>query len=461
VLRITQAEAAMLKLRSESVYRSAASWLEGRFRMKVSIYNPGSETLRYRFIERSPFQFLVFLGLSEPVVSQISYLLPVRQIGALSILQCYRTGIWLVLILLMLVGRPAKTRTWWETKALYYVGHGCILVWVMNDLLKGIGLSQLATYFKISYWLSWCFCICLYVQNAKQAKRLLKALVWGGILTCLFVYWGYITGKGLVETYAEQVDASLGAKGSSGKTVPAYLATVGLLSVYLWRHRRAFLPILLACFLFGGMMLTYRRSAQVGLVLALIWLCAWRALFAMNSKDASFVGRLVFVAALGFMLFLLGVGSTGLQNRWQHVATSHRLEYWHTSIEFFFKRASLIQVLFGVGQDQMHKYMSEAGFGWIHTHSDLFDLLFLGGITTGLLFYAFLWYVVWRLFRKIDLPATESAFAGSVICVFLTVSLLSGQLGAVNTMFIYIAAIICLPIIAEPHNYVPFPKLGL
>jgi len=399
---------------------------------------------------RFAVHFLLFLGLSEGIISQISYLLPFSQFGALSILQYYRGTAWLLLQYFILMGTFSKARRLWEVKYFYVFAHLCLILWSMRSVLRGdIILGDIIQYFKMSYWISWWFCIYLHIQTAKQARLLLTVLIIGVSFICLFVYWGYFSGKGIVSTYEQAATASFGIEGSSGKNVPASLAMGALLSVMFWKRSRSILPTLLTLFLLGSVMMTYRRSAQAGLVLALALIGLWRIFYARISRDVRYADKLIFIVCLGFILFVSYTGLTGLQNRWTWADgnNTYRVKYWMVAINHFLHQADFIEFFFGASQSRMLKSMVEAGQSRIHTHSGPFDMLFYGGIT-GCLFYGFLWYVFLKLLRKCDFKAIESAIAGGILCVFFSMSFLSGQLGAVNSMFICVAAMTCLPMLS-------------
>jgi hypothetical protein len=391
----------------------------------------------------------LFLGLSEAVVSQAAYVLPVTKIGGLSVLQCYRAAIWLILLGLIVIPGVSNGRYLWEIKVLYFVGHVCIFVWASHDLMGVGGVGRFATFFKMSYWLSWWLCVCLYIRDTRNAHLLLKCLTVAGVLMCVFVYWGFFTGKGLIEAYEQQTAASLGVEGASPKNVPAYLAVAGILSIYLWKDKRSVFSLSLPIFLFGGMMLTYRRSAQAGFIVGMIWLCFWRAFLCTKRRDGAFVGRLVALGLVTMISFLLFVGAEGLEIRWASAAGGgERVRYWLTTLDFVMHEATSVQLLVGSGTYQMLTTMFEGGHGRISTHNDLGNLIFRGGIT-GCAFYALFFYVVWRFFRKTDWHTPEAAIFGSIVCIFLAMSFLTAQFSAVNAMFIYIGAWTCLPLLAE------------
>ena len=197
-------------------------------------------------------------------------------------------------------------------------------------------------------------------------------------------------------------------------------------------------------------MMTYRRSAQAGLVLALVWIGIWRMLLGRNSKDVRYADGLALISSLGCTLFLSYAGLATLQHRWTWADgnNTYRVKYWMVAINHFLYQADFVEFLIGAGQSRMVACMSEAGQSSIHTHSGFFDLLFLGGVT-GCFFYGFLWYVFLKLMTTCNCRAIESAIAGGILCVYLSMSLLSGQLGAVNSMFICVAAMTCLPILSH------------
>lgn len=212
-------------------------------------------------------------------------------------------------------------------------------------------------------------------------------------------------------------------------------------------NRFPWLSTLLACLPIGGTILTYKRAVQVALGLAVAWLAIWRLFIAPNVRDTKFCERLIMCGVFVLITFFSTVGLEGLKNRWADISDSERagsgrMLVYLKSIDYF-SRADTKGLLLGVGWQEMKDYMWQHIGARIHTHSDLFDMLFIGGIT-GILVLGFLWFVIFSYLRSASRLTVEFAVMGSVIAVYMVMSLITGQLGAITAMTTYIGSVTCL-----------------
>ena len=332
--------------------------------------------------------------------------------------------------------------------ALCIVFHIFFIVWTFAQSAFGqdFSIENAVLFFQISYWLCFWLCVCIFVNDKYSCRLLLTAFVIGASVNCLFVFWGYTTGSSLVATYESQAKASFGVQGSSGKGMSGYMIVAGFLAAYLWRNRFPWFSTLLACFLIGGAILTYDRSAQVALGLAVVWLAIWRSCMTPNRKDVRFCERLIIMGGFGLITFFYTVGLEGLKNRWADITTesagSGRAILYLESIDWFSK-VDAEGLLLGVGQQGMIDSIEQRVGAGKYTHSDFFDMLFIGGIS-GILVYGFLWIVMLSHFRNISKFTVEFAIMGSVIAVYTVMSLITGQLGAATAMATYTGSLTCL-----------------
>lgn len=391
---------------------------------------------------------LAVLGIFEPLITQIYYLLPIRPIGPLSLLQVYRGGVLAFLIFILLKQPLEEFKKHRLVVALCIVFHICFIVWTLahSSFGREFSIENVVVFSRISYWLCFWLCVCIFINDKNSCRLLLTALVIGASINCLFIYWGYITGSGIASVYETQVKASFGVEGSSGKGQVGYMATAGFLAVYLWRNRFPWLSTLLACFLIGGTILTYDRSIQVALGLAIAWLAIWRLFTTPNRKDAKFCERLIILGVFGLITFFSTVGLEGLSNRWADITTESagagRRLFYLESIHYF-SSADADELLLGAGRQKMLYWMWRQTGARAHTHSDLFDMLFFGGIP-GILVYGFLWLVIFSYLKNVSRLTVEFAIMGCVIAVYMVTSLITGQLGAITAMATYTGSVTCL-----------------
>lgn len=66
------------------------------------------------------------------------------------------------------------------------------------------------------------------------------------------------------------------------------------------------------------------------------------------------------------------------------------------------------------------------------------------GMIPGILMYGFLWLVVFSYLRNDSTLSVEFAIMGSVIAVYIVMSLITGQLGAITAMTTYAGSVTCL-----------------
>lgn len=302
-------------------------------------------------------------------------------------------------------------------------------------------------YLQMLHWLLlWLWCLAVIPHALPSSIRLvLRGLVVGALLTSLSVYVGYLTRMRLVENYGrEGATASFGWF-TDGNSFNGALLVGGLVAPIAIQAVGGAATTALLCF--GAVLLTYKRVSSIACLAALAWTVHWAC--GSRIKWARRWARSLLVISLAFIV--VGIANAplwqGLERRWSDVkeydtAGSGRLRLWYSSVHHFTRSDAWTQLV-GCGYSGMSAAMRRSGQGEVHAHSDLFDMVVMGGIT-GVILLLMLWTKIARLFLRLPTSSPYYLVAMAVYIVYLIHSTLTGQLFVTNIMGSYIIAVMCL-----------------
>lgn len=375
-------------------------------------------------------------------------------LGPLSILQVYR-GLLIFLFICILFSQRARVfrrnRLIPITVIFFSVS---LVIFCIKELADTdyLTLESINFYCKITYWLLLWLIVYLFCQD-QSCRIILVGFVAGIIVTAICIYFGYFSGLGRIIVLEKKgILASAGAY-SSAKSFVGTLVCGVVLIPYLWKKDYPWISAILTLALIGAIILTYNRSAQVSLAAVLIWMVFWRLVLAGKTLLSKYAMRLTMFLFLLGSIYFMNLGLTSLRTRWSDLQKplnkigSGRLLFYGVAWEHFSK-AEPKDFLLGIGFMRLYSLFESKLGDPIHAHSDLFDMLVIGGVL-GILLLCSLVATLCSELIAIPRSSTEFGAAGAIICVFLVMGLVTGQLYAVNTMFTYIGSVTCLNHIAS------------
>jgi O-antigen ligase len=162
------------------------------------------------------------------------------------------------------------------------------------------------------------------------------------------------------------------------------------------------------------------------------------------STRSSWALRLVFASLCGVMIVTALVGTADLAMRWADLddpekAGSGRLLLWTAAVSSFLN-GSPVQQLCGRGFQGMLD-MVYASLGVVlHTHSDLLDMLVIGGVL-GLIVLGLMFIGIVVQIRASRPASPEFAVAVAILLVLGCQAFLTGQLFLPDVMSFYLLAI--------------------
>jgi len=293
---------------------------------------------------------------------------------------------------------------------------------------------------QIAYWCTMWALAARTISQPLQARHVLKAFAFGGLIAAVSVAIGYVTGATLTQAYHD-VRASAGYFGN-GKGLAGSLAAAAFIFAYLSVQLKKKLYLLFGGCCAAAMLLTYARAGMVGLAAAAVWGLTWSL---WRKTSGAWVRRFVAVLALSAGLLVASIGVGGFARRWSDVSNSHRsnagsgrILLWSLAWDSFVQEPPADQ-LFGRGVEGMYKLtylkLHDAWVG--HTHSDFFDILTIGGLL-GLVAAGTLPFAIFKLSRSLPAAAPERGLFWCIACILLAQALLTGQFFLPDTMTYYL-----------------------
>lgn len=375
---------------------------------------------------------LVFDGISGvfPVLSQ-------PLVGSFSFFQIYRIGLIFVLFYLFMSMSSANRRR----HAVSSMFIGLLVFAVAKEYLDRHYLNgfAVAAYLRIFVWLLWIKLLISIEHTEDSCSLMINAVKYTTMFIVIMVVACVFSGSSAI--YDEDGFATSGGF-RSGKSIAGPCAIGGLVWFYDAILKRSLVSCICGVGAFMAVLFSFNRSGQAGVLLAMAWLFLWSALlFRDNQQPGVAVKRswlLLFFMVFFFMLSCLGLwyvneyGLDGLKSRWSDVNTddfqsagSGRGMLWSVAWDWFCG-ADLFDKIFGIGYSGMiETNFKKLGNPFIHSHSDFFDLMFVGGflgIST--------WFIViidfFRLGHKgYPLSSLQGGFAVAICIVFSVYSFLT------------------------------------
>jgi len=304
-------------------------------------------------------------------------------------------------------------------------------------------------YFKVIFALTVWLYMSLVVRTRDNARTLLYCIVIGSSLCSIVVLYFYLTGQGQVRSYmVAGVVASRGAEGVSGKATLGYLLPSLWATLLLSMNSRKLWLLLPAVLLLAAAFVMYDRSSQVAFALSATWLVGWGIFVTKDRRKRHMLMSFVVILAIIGAIYFSRVGFEQMRRRWTYDLSrgsvgSGRYAFWSSSLDWVANDADFTEFLFGMGYGNIMGRMAAAGGKWVHTHSDVFDLLLTAGVV-GVLLLALLYYTLVKIVLIRDRTCSEFGIMVAVFISFVTMSCLTGQFGAPHAMFSVAAILWCI-----------------
>ncbi|HPC96314.1 MAG TPA: O-antigen ligase family protein [Sedimentisphaerales bacterium] len=396
---------------------------------------------------------LCIFSVVNPLVAQAAYAIFPYPVAGLNIMQWFQGLCFLAMLATWTrlprgcaeLVRPFSRLLW-----AYVVAFGLLHLRLMatGRVPADMVLAERMVYFKMIFaLLLWHYASRL-IQSCESARMLLRSLLFGAVISAVWVLVCYFSGLGGHNYETAEVRATAGSAGVSGKAIAGFLLPAVAGAIFLAVREGSSRWAAGAALLVVAVFVTFDRSAQVAFVAASSWTVFWWLWFAGPPRGSKTV--LVF---LGILLVLGGLyyarhGNEELIARWTQdfdrgEIGSGRGTFYATTWNWFWNESSTMEFLLGMGYGNIHRLMHSASGIYVHTHSDLFDMILIGGVA-GLVLYLFLFYTVAGLQRGLAPGSAESATVGAILISFGVMSLLTGLMAFPHTMYAFGAQCMCI-----------------
>jgi len=327
----------------------------------------------------------------------------------------------------------------------------------LDDLVK----TDVVEYIKYAFFAIFWFAASCLVKDEEIARKALLCIIAGAMIDAAFKIGGYVSGAWTIQTYVVSgIYASAGSEGISAKATTGFLITaMNLLLLFL--RRNIYLLCLLSAVLIAGVYGTFDRSAQVALLAALAWGAVWLSASTDVDRLVQSVIRCVPLLAAFMLIYFMysefePYYSPLIQDplaRWTYelestgTLGSGRAMFYESTWEWLLN-ADVLNFMFGQGYSGTREMLyNNAGMA-VHTHSDFFDMMSFGG-AMGMTVYAFLFYCLLKLTRRMQFASVECLVSYGIIISFAVMSFITGQLTATHTMISLTTSLWCLYVINE------------
>jgi O-antigen ligase len=379
---------------------------------------------------------LCAVPLIDPVIDQVHNAL-LLSFGPFSLPQIVRSCLMvLAWALLLTEGRPSSlTRR--ISPATFTMSLIFLAVTAREIATTGqFNVQPVVACFQIIYWCTMWTLAARTFTTARISRKVLTAFAFGGLITAGSVYWGYATGGALTQEY-QDIRSSVGLF-ASGKGIAGCLAAAAFIFAYSSVSLRRRIYLLFAALCAVASFLTYARAGMVGLGVAAVWASAW---VLIRTRPSIWVRRFVVLLTLSAVLVIALIGVKDFERRWADVndnekAGSGRVLMWRAASGAF-AEARLSQQLFGRGIEGMYDLMESRTSMSIHTHSDFFDLLTIGGIV-GLLGGLTVLVSIIRLGSSLRSTSPEYGLFWCIACIMAAQCLLTGQFFGPDSMTFFL-----------------------
>jgi hypothetical protein len=395
---------------------------------------------------------LCAFSIANPVLAQAARLVLSDSAGGLA-MQGFQ-GLCFLGILVTLPrlsrGRIELTRPFSRLVWLYVIGLGFLHLRLLSagripgDML----MTERVVYFKFIFALVlWYYVSCL-VQSQARARRLLRAILIGALISAVWILVCYVSGMGSANYASSGVKATAGSEGISGKAMAGFMLPAAAGALLFALRENSYRWALGASLLLVAVFVTFDRSSQVACATASLWLVVWWVFLARPKPSSKIIlVTLGVIVALG-SVYLVHQGIDELMARWttdfdRGEVGSGRGMFYTTAWNWFWSDSNLADFLMGIGYGNI-EYLMHAGSGiYRHTHSDFFDMLLIGGVS-GLVLYFLLYYTVASLTRGLYPGSPEFGLLGAIVVAFGVMGLLTGLMGFPHTLYAFGAQCICI-----------------
>lgn len=409
------------------------------------------------YCPRRNFSAIFLFAVLNPAAAQLGWHFFPAGIGGFSLMQWLQGGVFLFILphLFFRARQPnAESRLMLGLLALYSAGFAAIyLRAAWTGAVPGEYLAmERVWYARIIFVMVLWYYVAACIDCRERAAALLRCMVWGSLLVSLFIfYFRFAVPGGTVRDYAlAGVAATFGAEGASGKGTTGFLVISVFISLYLWLTGRM-RPGLFFCFvLLGAVALTFERASQAAFAAAAASLGGWYVLLA-RGKEYGRLKKFIFLLCFlgGGALYYFGADI--LLARWRYDISmgtigSGRDALYAGALDWFARDSSPADILLGTGYGRVLFIMYGKTGLFVHTHSDLLDMLLLGG-ALGLLMYGALFRAAFRIIRGVDRKSIGFAVMVAAVICFGGMGLVTGLMSAVAAMFVFMSTLLAIGVI--------------
>jgi len=313
-------------------------------------------------------------------------------------------------------------------------------------------MTERMVYFKIIFaLLLWYYASCL-VHSYESGQVLLRSVLLGAAISAVWILICYLAGLGGAHYETVGVKATAGSEGISGKAMAGFLVPAAAGAMYLAVRQSASRWALAAALIVAAVFVTFDRSAQVAAGAALLWVIIWWLGFARPQRCSKTVVLFLCVLVIAGGVYYAQHGSEELIARWMHdfdrgEIGSGRGTFYTTAARWFWNDSSLTDFLLGMGYGNIYDLMHAGSGVYRHTHSDLFDMLLIGGVA-GLALYVLMFHAIVKTIGSVPRGSGAFALLGAQLASFGVMSLLTGLMGFPHTMYAFGVQCICIQVLA-------------
>jgi hypothetical protein len=406
---------------------------------------------------------LCVFSIANPLVAQASCTLFPNNIGGMNIMQLFQ-GLCFPLILVTLPKLPRGgaefsrpfSRLFWA----YAISLALLHLRVLSaDRIPADMMSiENMVYFKIIFALLLLYYASRLVRSYESAERLLQSVLLGALISAGWILVCYFTGIGGNSYASDGVQATAGSEGISGKAIAGFLLPAAGGAMFLALRDDSCRWAVYASLIVAAVFVTFDRSAQVALGVGLSWMAVWWLALARPKPGAKIVLLFLCVILVLGGIYYAQKGSDELVARWTHdfdrgEVGSGRGTFYATAWDWFWNESSMMDFFLGIGIGNIYDLMHSRSGIFRLTHSDLFDMLLIGGVV-GLALYLLFFYTITSLGRGLPVGSMEFGILVTLIVSFGAMSLLTGLMDFPHTVYAFGAQCICIRglTIQEEHD---------
>ncbi|MBN2312746.1 MAG: O-antigen ligase family protein [Sedimentisphaerales bacterium] len=416
------------------------------------------------------FLALCAFSIVNPLIAQFTSFFFPHTIAGLNMMQWFQ-GLCLPLILVTLPKLPRDndefsplfSRLLW----VYVISLGLLHLRLLstNRLQADMVNVERMVYFKMIFaFLLWYYASCL-VRSYESAQKLLRSILIGALICAAWILICYLTGMGSANYASAGVKATAGSEGISGKAMAGFLLPAAVGAMFLALQEHSYRWAMGAALIVVAVFITFDRSAHVAFIIGSLWLAIWWWILACPRPCLKTM--LLFLCIIFILggLYYIQHGNEELVTRWTYdfdrgEIGSGRGIFYTTAWTWFWKDSSVVDFLLGMGFGNIYDLMHSRSGIFRHTHSDLFDMLVIGGVV-GLSLYFLMFYTITSLWKGVRIGSIEFAILGALLLSFGVMSLLTGLMSFPHTLYAFGAQCICIRILANQENLDPAPSLSI